>query len=120
MPFFNTPATVIIQEHVEEAFLGRVFGVMTMIFTSVMPIGMLLRLRPPQWVRANPRSSIWSGTFSWKVTGTLHEGTKQWRAQRALQVCWCSVSVVAVLDHTIGERHNRVSKIWLLSHDDQP
>lgn len=42
MPFFNTPATVIIQEHVEQAFLGRVFGVMTMIFTSVMPLGMLL------------------------------------------------------------------------------
>jgi DHA3 family macrolide efflux protein-like MFS transporter len=42
MPFFNTPATVIIQEHVEEDFLGRVFGVMTMIFTSVMPLDMLL------------------------------------------------------------------------------
>jgi DHA3 family macrolide efflux protein-like MFS transporter len=42
MPFFNTPATVLIQEHVEEALLGRVFGVMTMIFTSVMPVGMLL------------------------------------------------------------------------------
>jgi DHA3 family macrolide efflux protein-like MFS transporter len=42
MPFFNTPSTVLIQEHVEEAFMGRVFGVMTMIFTSVMPLAMLL------------------------------------------------------------------------------
>lgn len=42
MPVFNTPATVLVQEHVEESFQGRVFGVMTMIFTSVMPLAMLL------------------------------------------------------------------------------
>jgi DHA3 family macrolide efflux protein-like MFS transporter len=42
LPFFNTPSTVMIQEHVEEAYLGRVFSVMTMIFTSLMPLGMLL------------------------------------------------------------------------------
>lgn len=42
MPFFNTPATVFIQEHVEENFLGRIFSVNTMLFTSIMPLGMLI------------------------------------------------------------------------------
>ncbi|MBI4976007.1 MAG: MFS transporter, partial [Spirochaetes bacterium] len=42
MPFYNTPSTVMIQEHVEEAYLGRVFSVMTMLSTSLMPLGMLL------------------------------------------------------------------------------
>ena len=42
MPFYNTPAAVMIQEHVEEAFLGRVFSVQTMLFTSVMPLAMLV------------------------------------------------------------------------------
>ncbi|SOC18157.1 DHA3 family macrolide efflux protein-like MFS transporter [Ureibacillus xyleni] len=42
MPMFNTPATVLIQEKVEANFLGRVFGVLTMISTSMMPLGMLV------------------------------------------------------------------------------
>lgn len=42
MPFFNTPTAVIIQEHVEESYMGRVFSVQTMLFTSVMPFSMLL------------------------------------------------------------------------------
>ena len=42
MPLFNTPSTVIIQERVEESYLGRVFSVLTMLFTSAMPMGMLL------------------------------------------------------------------------------
>lgn len=41
MAGFNTPAVVFIQEQVENAFLGRVFGVMTMINTSMMPLAML-------------------------------------------------------------------------------
>lgn len=41
-PFFHTPSAVMIQEHVEEKFLGRVFSVNTMLFTSVMPLGMLI------------------------------------------------------------------------------
>lgn len=41
MPFFNTPATVLLQERVEGDFLGRVFGVLVMISTSMMPLGML-------------------------------------------------------------------------------
>lgn len=42
MPIFNTPATVLLQEKVETDYLGRVFGVLTMISTSVMPLGMLV------------------------------------------------------------------------------
>lgn len=42
MPMFNTPATVLLQEKVEPDFLGRVFGVLGMIASSMMPLGMLL------------------------------------------------------------------------------
>jgi len=42
MPFFNTPSTVLLQEKVEPDFLGRVFGVLTMISSSMMPLGMLV------------------------------------------------------------------------------
>lgn len=42
MPLFNTPSTVLLQEKVEENFLGRVFGIMVMISTSMMPLGMLI------------------------------------------------------------------------------
>ncbi|MGI6678324.1 MAG: MFS transporter [Dehalobacterium sp.] len=41
MPFFNTPSTVLLQEKVDENFLGRVFGILTMIASSTMPLGML-------------------------------------------------------------------------------
>lgn len=42
VPLFNTPATVLFQEKVEQDYLGRVFGVMGMISTSVMPLSMLI------------------------------------------------------------------------------
>ncbi|MBT2755684.1 MFS transporter [Mesobacillus foraminis] len=42
LPIFNTPATVLLQEKVEKDYLGRVFGVMGMISTSMMPLGMLI------------------------------------------------------------------------------
>lgn len=42
MPAFNTPSTVLLQEKVEPDFLGRVFGVMSMISSVMMPAGMLL------------------------------------------------------------------------------
>lgn len=42
MPLFNTPATVLLQEKIEEDYLGRVFGVLGMISTSVMPLSMLV------------------------------------------------------------------------------
>lgn len=42
MPIFNTPSTVLLQEKVDENFLGRVFGVLAMITSSMMPLGMLV------------------------------------------------------------------------------
>jgi DHA3 family macrolide efflux protein-like MFS transporter len=42
MPMFNTPSTVLLQEKVEADFLGRVFGVLVMISSSMMPLGMIL------------------------------------------------------------------------------
>lgn len=42
VPLFNTPATVLLQEKVEDAFLGRIFGVNTMIASSLMPLSMLV------------------------------------------------------------------------------
>ncbi|SHK37796.1 MFS transporter [Desulforamulus aeronauticus] len=42
MPIFNTPSTVLLQEKVEGDFLGRVFGVLGMISSTMMPLGMLM------------------------------------------------------------------------------
>lgn len=42
LAFFNTPSAVYIQERVPSDYLGRVFSISTMLFTSMMPIGMLL------------------------------------------------------------------------------
>ena len=42
IPLFNTPSTVLLQEKVEPDYLGRVFGVLGMISTSMMPLGMLV------------------------------------------------------------------------------
>jgi MFS transporter, DHA3 family, macrolide efflux protein len=42
MPLFNTPANVLLQEKVEGEFIGRVFGVMGMISSVMMPLGMLV------------------------------------------------------------------------------
>lgn len=42
MPIFNTPSTVLLQQKVEEDFLGRVFGVLGMISSIMMPLGMLV------------------------------------------------------------------------------
>ncbi|TYP69372.1 MFS transporter [Paenibacillus methanolicus] len=42
MPMANTPTTVMLQEKVDPNYLGRIFGVFSMISTSMMPIGMLI------------------------------------------------------------------------------
>jgi len=42
LPFYNTPAVVLLQENVDHAYMGRVFSVMGMLSGSVMPIGMLV------------------------------------------------------------------------------
>lgn len=40
IPLYNTPVTVMLQEKVKEDFRGRVFGVLNMISSSVMSMGM--------------------------------------------------------------------------------
>ena len=42
LPLFNTPFTVMLQQKVDESYLGRVFSVFTMISSSMMPLAMLL------------------------------------------------------------------------------
>jgi len=42
IPIFSTPATVLLQQTVEKDFLGRVFGVLGMISSIMMPMGMLV------------------------------------------------------------------------------
>ena len=41
MPFFGTAETVLIQENVEECMLGRVYSLVQLIISAVMPLGML-------------------------------------------------------------------------------
>lgn len=57
MPMFQTPSMVIVQETVEPDFLGRVFGLMGMIGSCAMPLGMLVfgplaDLIPIEWLLA--------------------------------------------------------------------
>lgn len=42
LPVFNTPFMVLLQQKVEENFLGRVFGVLGMISSSILPLVMLI------------------------------------------------------------------------------
>jgi DHA3 family macrolide efflux protein-like MFS transporter len=42
MPLFNTPSTVILQEKVDNMYLGRVMSIMSMTLTLGMPIGLLI------------------------------------------------------------------------------
>ncbi|MDR1893384.1 MAG: MFS transporter [Spirochaetales bacterium] len=42
MSLYNAPSMAVLQATVEEAFMGRVFGVFTMISSMMMPLGMLV------------------------------------------------------------------------------
>jgi DHA3 family macrolide efflux protein-like MFS transporter len=42
MMMFNTPATVLLQEKVDNEYLGRVMSIMSMMNTLGMPIGLLI------------------------------------------------------------------------------
>jgi len=42
VPFLNTPALTLLQEKVDPQYMGRVFGIMTMINTSMLPLGMVI------------------------------------------------------------------------------
>lgn len=42
VPIYSTPSMVILQERVEEDYLGRVFGIFGMVANALMPLAMLL------------------------------------------------------------------------------
>lgn len=42
MSIFNTPFTVLLQQKVEPEYMGRVFGVLSMISSSIMPLAMFI------------------------------------------------------------------------------
>jgi len=42
MPLFNTPFVVLLQETVEPDMLGRVFGLVQMLASSGVPLGMIV------------------------------------------------------------------------------
>ena len=42
IPLLNAPSMTLLQDKVEEDFLGRVFGVQSMVASSMMPLGMLI------------------------------------------------------------------------------
>jgi DHA3 family macrolide efflux protein-like MFS transporter len=42
IPLFNTPAVVMLQSTVDPAFMGRVFSVVSMVGSIMMPAGMLI------------------------------------------------------------------------------
>lgn len=41
LPIFNVPATTLLQQKIDPDFLGRVFGVLGMISSVMMPMGMI-------------------------------------------------------------------------------
>lgn len=42
VPVFSTPSTTALQEHTAPAFMGRVFSLVTIVFTLGMPLGMVI------------------------------------------------------------------------------
>jgi len=42
LPFFTTPATVMLQEGIDKEYLGRVFSVYSIISNSILPLSMLI------------------------------------------------------------------------------
>ncbi len=42
IPFWNTPAVVLLQEKVEGEYMGRVFSIISMIQSVMMPLGMII------------------------------------------------------------------------------
>ncbi|MFV0363839.1 MAG: MFS transporter [Suipraeoptans sp.] len=42
IPIMSTPAMTLLQKKVEPAYIGRVFGIVTMINTAMMPLGMVI------------------------------------------------------------------------------
>lgn len=70
VPTFNTPSTVLLQEQADPEYIGRVFGIMGMIGSSIMPLGMLVFGPLADIVRIE-WLLIGTGTFMLAVTFAL-------------------------------------------------
>ncbi len=62
MPLYSTAETVLIQENVEEGMLGRVFSLISIIITAIMPLGMIV---------FGPLSDLFSIQAMMVITGTI-------------------------------------------------
>lgn len=81
MPVFNTPATVLLQERVEPDYLGRVFGAMSMIASSMMPLGMLVfgpvaDIIPIEWLLVGTGLALFLQAFLLLASRPLVEAGK--------------------------------------------
>jgi len=81
LPMFNTPATVLLQEKVEPDYLGRVFGAMSMISSSMMPLGMLIfgpvaDMIPIEWMLVGTGLALFVQSFFLMGTRALVEAGK--------------------------------------------
>lgn len=83
MPYFSTPFSVILQEHVETDYLGRVYSVLAMIQTSVMPLAMLAfgplgDLVKIEWLLlATGASMILAGLYALRSRGLMETGMEK-------------------------------------------
>jgi DHA3 family macrolide efflux protein-like MFS transporter len=76
LPMFNTPATVLLQETVEPAYLGRSFGVLGMISSLAWPAGMIIfgplaDTVPIEWLLIGTGSGIFAMGLSLLASKTL-------------------------------------------------
>lgn len=76
LPLFNTPATVLLQETVEPAYLGRTFGVLGMISSLAWPAGMIIfgplaDTVPIEWLLIGTGAGIFAMGFSLLASKTL-------------------------------------------------
>lgn len=81
IPIFSTPSTVLLQERVEDAFMGRVFGVYGMISSAMMPLGMLVfgplsDYVPIEWLLLGTGALVLLHNFFMLRSKTLYEAGK--------------------------------------------
>lgn len=81
IPIFSTPSTVLLQERVEDAFMGRVFGVYGMISSAMMPLGMLVfgplsDYVPIEWLLLGTGALVLLQNFFMLRSKTLYEAGK--------------------------------------------
>lgn len=62
LPYYNSPAYVMVQEKVDSEYLGRVFSVMGMISSSMMPIGMIV---------FGPLADVWDVNYIVILSGIM-------------------------------------------------